>query len=138
MRGTEIVDLFVKTDFGPKEKLEIHVFFPSKKILTIGTLHKEDSLFHFEKYKGQIPLFMNDEAIAFGVTSIKEKLYYGIASFKVVKQQTINLDIKETTNEELTRAFREMKLDGIDLDVITKKRLVVPKACGDSLSAALK
>jgi hypothetical protein len=131
MKGTEIVDLFVKTDFEQKSELEIHVFFLAKKLLTVGTLHKDDGLFHFEKYKGQIPLFLNDEAIAFGVTSIKEKIYYGITSFKVGKRQTINLDIKETTNEELTNAFKEMKLDGIDLDIITKKRLIVPKDCGN-------
>jgi hypothetical protein len=129
MKGTEIVDLFVSTDFEQKSELEIHVFFPEKKLLTIGTLHKEDGLFHFEKYKGQIPLFLNDEAIVFGVTSIKEKIYYGITAFKVGKKQTINLDIKETTEEALTHAFKEMKLDGIDLDIITKKRLIAPKDC---------
>jgi mono/diheme cytochrome c family protein len=135
MKGTEIVDLFVKTGFEQKDQLEIHVFFPAKKILTVGTLHNEDGLFHFEKYKGQIPLFLNDEAIAFGFTSLKEKIYYGITSFKVTKQQTINLNIKESTKEEITKAFKEMRLDGIDLDVITKKRLIVPKIClgGDTV-----
>lgn len=136
MKGTEIVDLFVKTAFEQKSELEIHVFFPAKKLLTVGTLHKEDGLFHFEKYKGQIPLFLNDEAIAFGVTSIKEKIYYGITAFKVGKRQTISLDIKETTKEELTHAFKEMKLDGIDLDIITKKRLIVPKDCGPAADSA--
>ena len=123
-----------------KEKLEVYVFFPAKKILTVGTFHKEDGLFHFEKYKGQIPLFLNDKAIAFGFTSIKEKIYYGITSFKVTKQQTITLNIKESTKEVLSEAFKEMKLDGIDLDVITKKRLIVPKNCSDSskLSDQLK
>jgi mono/diheme cytochrome c family protein len=132
MKGTEIVDLFVKSGFEHPEKLEVHVFFPAKKILTVGTFHEEDGLFHFEKYKGQIPLFLNDQAIAFAVTSIKEKLYYGITSFKVTKQQTINLTIKETNEAELTNAFREMKLDNIDLDIITKKRIIVPKPCGQS------
>lgn len=136
MKGTEIVNLFVKTDFEEKERLEVHVFFPAKKILTVGTLHDDDSLFHFEKYKGQIPLFMNDEAIAFGVTSIKEKIYYGITSFKVGKKQTVNLNIKESTKEDLSQAFKEMKLDGIDLDVITKKRLIVPKNCSDTTAGA--
>jgi hypothetical protein len=131
MKGTEIVDLFVKTNFEQKDQLETHVFFPARKILTVGTLHNDDGLFHFEKYKGQIPLFLNDEAIAFGFTSIKEKIYYGITSFKVTKQQTINLNIKESTKEDISKAFKEMKLDGIDLDVITKKRLIVPKICSD-------
>jgi hypothetical protein len=30
----------------------------------------------------------------------------------------------------LSNALKEMKLDGIDLDIITKKRLIVPKDCG--------
>jgi Cytochrome c len=132
MKGTEIVDLFVKTDFEQKDQLEIHVFFPAKKLLTVGTLHNEDGLFHFEKYKGQIPLFLNDEAIAFGFTSIKEKIYYGIASFKVSKQQTININLKESTKEAIAKAFKEMRLDGVDLDVITKKRVIVPKICSDT------
>jgi mono/diheme cytochrome c family protein len=136
MEGTEIVDLFVKTNSTLNNKLEIHVFFPAKKLLTVGTYHPEDSLFHFEKYKGSIPLYMNDEAVAFAVGSIGEKIYYGIKSFKVAKLQTISLDIKETTADELKKAFETMKLDGIDLDIITKKRIIMPKPCNtqDSLS----
>ncbi len=132
MKGTAVVDLWVATDFKEKDKLEVHVFFPAKKILTVGTFHEKDSLFHFEKYKGQIPLFLNDEAIAFGFTSIREKAYYGITSFKVTNRQTIHLTIKESSKEELAKAFKEMKLDGIDLDIITKKRLIIPKNCSDT------
>jgi mono/diheme cytochrome c family protein len=129
MQGTTIVDLFVKTDFQEKDNLEVHVFFPEKKILTVGTLHSNDNLFHFEKYKGQIPLFLNDEAVAFAITSIKEKIYYGITYFKVKKNQTIVIKIKETDKAAIQQAFDQMNLDGIDLDVITKKRIVVPRNC---------
>ncbi|MEO6611194.1 MAG: cytochrome c [Chitinophagaceae bacterium] len=133
MKGTEIVDLFVKVDFEEPQKIEVHVFFPAKKILTVGTCHKEDNLFHFEKYKGQIPLFLNDEAVVIGFISLKEKIYYGISSFKVGKQQTISLHIEESTEEKLSAAFKEMKLDGVDLDIITKKRVIVPRNCMDSV-----
>ena len=131
-KGTEVVDLFLKTNSAFDEKLEVHVFFPAKKLLTVGTFHTEDSLFHFEKYKGSIPLYMNDEAVAFAVGSIGEKIYYGIKSFRVSKLQTISLDIKETTADELQKAFETMKLDGIDLDIITKKRIITPRPCNTS------
>lgn len=127
--GTTIVDLFVKTDYEKNKDLAIHVFFPSKKLLTVGAYHPEDSLFHFEKYKGQIPLFLNDEAVAFGIDSHGEKIFYGISTFTVTNNQTIMLQIKETTKEALQQAFLDMKLDGVDLDVITKMRVIVPKAC---------
>lgn len=130
LKGTEVVDLFVKENAGLAEKLEVHVFFPAKKILTVGTYHTEDSLFHFEKYKGSIPLYLNDEAVAFAVSSVGEKMYYGIKSFKVTKLQTITLDIKETTPEQLEQAFKNMKLEGVDLDIITKKRIIIP--CNNS------
>jgi mono/diheme cytochrome c family protein len=129
MEGTEIVDLFVKTDFEEKESLLVHVFFPAKKLLTVGVYHKNDSLFHFEKYKGQIPLFLNDKAIVFATACIGEKIFYGINSFTVTKNQTIPLVIKESTAEELSSAFEKMNLDGIELDVITKKRIIIPKDC---------
>lgn len=132
LKGTEIVDLFVKTDFEQQKNVGIHVFFPDKKTLTVGKFHEEDGLFHFEKYKGQIPLFINENAIVLGYASIGEKIYYGITTFKVSKQQTISLAIKETTKQELTGAFKKMNLDGIDLDVITKKRIIVPKDCPDA------
>lgn len=136
--GTTIVDLFVKTDYEKNNDLAIHVFFPSKKLLTVGTYHPEDSLFHFEKYKGQIPLFLNDEAVVFGVDSHGEKIFYGISTFTVTQNQTIALHIQETTKKELQKAFLEMKLDGVDLDVITKRRLVVPKPCGGTEPSVTK
>lgn len=132
LKGTSIVDLFVDTDFEEEEKLEIHVFLPAKKLLTVGVYHAEDGLFHFEKYKGQIPMYLNDKAVVFAVTSIGKKLYYGISSFKVKKTQTIKLKIKETDEETLDKAFRKMNIDGIDLDVITKKEIVVEIPCNDS------
>lgn len=138
LKGTDIVDLFVKTNSTLTDHLEIHVFFPAKKILTVGTYHKEDSLFHFEKYKGSIPLYLNDEAVAFAVGSIGEKMYYGIKSFNVTKLQTISLDIKETTADELQEAFKTMKLEGIDLDIITKKRIIVPRPCNISPSDSIQ
>ena len=132
LKGTEIVDLKVSTEFEAKAELVVNVFFPAKKILTIGVFHKEDGLFHFEKYKGQIPLFLNDDAIVFANASIGEKLYYGITRFTVGKQNMIPVTIKESTEHELSNAFKEMKLDQVDLDIITKKRLLVPKKCEGS------
>lgn len=131
--GTSIVDLFVDTDFDEEEKLEIHVFLPAKKLLTVGVYHADDGLFHFEKYKGQIPMYLNDKAVVFAVTSIGEKLYYGISSFKVKQTQTIKLTIKETDEVTLDKAFRKMNIDGIDLDVITKKEVIVEIPCNDSI-----
>jgi mono/diheme cytochrome c family protein len=133
LTGTTIVDLFVDTDFDEEEKLEIHVFLPAKKLLTVGVHHADDGLFHFEKYKGQIPMYLSDKAVVFAVTSIGEKLYYGISSFTVKQTQTIKLTIKETNEETLDKAFRKMNLDGIDLDVITKKEIVVEIPCNDSI-----
>jgi len=135
LKDTKSVDLFVKSDFS--EKIDVHVFFPAKKLLTVGLYHEDDQLYHFQKYKGQIPLFLNDEAIAFGITSVGEKIYYGITPFKVQNNQTIQLKIQESTKEELTRAFKELQLDGIDLDIITKKRIIMPKICADTTKLIL-
>lgn len=78
-------------------------------------------------------MYLNDKAVVFAVTSIGEKLYYGISSFKVKQTQTIKLTIKETDEVTLDKAFRKMNIDGIDLDVITKKEVIVEIPCNDSI-----
>lgn len=133
LEGTTIVELFVDTDFEAEHNLDIHIFLPAKKLLTVGVYNDSDGLFHFEKYKGQIPLYLDDKAVVFAVTSIGEKLYYGISSFNVKHTQTIRLSIKETDKESLDKAFRKMNIDGIDLDVITKKKIVTEIPCNDSM-----
>lgn len=132
LEGTSIVDLFADTDFEQESKLELHVFMPAKKLLTVGNYHHEDGIFHFEKYKGQIPLYINDKAVVFAVSSIGEKIYYGITAFTIEKKQTIFIKIKETTEDELKAAFLKMNLDGVDLDVITKKQIIQPNPCNTS------
>jgi hypothetical protein len=131
--GTEMVDLEVDTDFSDETELGVHVFFPNKKLLTVGSIHPEDGLFHFEKLNGQIPLYLGDEGIAFAVTSINEKIFYGIQTFAVRKKQTIQMHIKEGTRAQLEAALRRMKLDGIDLDLITKKRIIAPRPCNERM-----
>jgi hypothetical protein len=48
LEGTQKVDLFVKTDFPDNSALDVHVFFPARKLLTVG-IYEKDGLFHFEK-----------------------------------------------------------------------------------------
>jgi hypothetical protein len=90
---------------------------------------KRMDCFILKNDEGQIPLFLNDQAIAFASTSIGEKLYYGITSFSVTQKQTVSLKIKEGNKRQLSQAFQDMKLDGIELDIITKKRIISPSPC---------
>jgi mono/diheme cytochrome c family protein len=138
LEGTSIVNLKADTDFANEQKLEVTVFMPARKLLTVGTYHREDGLFHFEKYKGDIPLYLNDKAVALAITSINDKIYYGIVSFKVKNQETIFIKVKETTKENLFEAIRKMNLNGIDLDVITKKQIIKPNPCNGSDSSSNK
>jgi hypothetical protein len=138
LEGTSIVNLKIDTDFENEQKLEITVFMPARKLLTVGTYHSEDGLFHFEKYKGSIPLYLNDKAVALAITSINDKIYFGIKSFKVKKEETIYIKLKETTKEKLFEAIRKMNLDGIDLDVITKKQIIAPVPCNQNDSTSNK
>lgn len=56
-----------------------------------------------------------------------EKIYYGFTNFTVAQRdQTIPLSIKEGTKEQLSQAFQAMKFGEIKLDIITKKKTIVP------------
>jgi hypothetical protein len=43
------------------------------------------------------------------------------------------IKIKATTQAELRSAFTKVNLDGIDLDVITKKQIIQSRPCTDSI-----
>lgn len=138
LEGTVNTDLFVRTDFDKPGQLDIHVFFPAQKLLTVGVFHSGDGLFHFEKYKGQIPLFPNDHGVVLATASIGEKVFYGIKEFDVDQEQTVFISVKESSPEALTKAFKETQLEGISLDLITKKRVIFPKSCTDSSTVSWK
>jgi|GEM_PF-1231503 len=122
--GVRKIKLHLKTDFSNNSVLSMCIFFPGQKLLIIGS-SGQGNIFHIEQYEDQIPFGAN--AIAFASASIGEKIYYGLTNFTVAQRdQTIPLSIKEGTKEQLSQAFQAMKFGEIKLDIITKKKTIVP------------
>jgi mono/diheme cytochrome c family protein len=127
--GTTNIDLKIDTDFENESILDIHVFMPSKKLLSVAQHRSYDGLFHFEKNEGKAPFFLNDEAIAIALTSKGDNAHYGITKFKITEKQTILIRIKKGAPEQIKDAIQKNQLDGIEIDPVSKERVITAIPC---------
>jgi mono/diheme cytochrome c family protein len=132
--GTEIINLIVDIQ---SEKLtlysdfHVYLFIPQTKMLSVMNAG-EKGKFRFDKIDGGIPLTIGTRAILFAFGSVKEELLYSMKEFIVQKEQTINLQLNETTDEEIKAALLRGNIDGIDIGVIKKERKIIENFCDDA------
>ncbi|MEO6722126.1 MAG: cytochrome c [Ferruginibacter sp.] len=124
------VKLLTKVQSKGNVPMTVYLCIPKRKILMCADKHNNDIyLFHYSDADGYLSLVLNDDAIVFVTSSIKDKIYYGITKFKVTKEQTILIDIEESTKEKILKAFRDNNLEGIKLDIDKREMEIYDKPC---------
>jgi hypothetical protein len=136
---TNISEVKLTAEIRSAEKVYINVvlFVPSKKILQYSTGKKDQQYFFKFNNQGTIPLPLNEKAILFAFGTSGEKLVYGITEFEINADQTIPLQIGETTKEEFQYLLQSKKINDINLELIEKKRTVLPVYCDTALKSSI-
>lgn len=137
--GTVITQVRVKLALPVESAMHVYLFCPTDKTLSVGMGNLNDpSTYHFTKINGGIPLFLRQPAIIFVFGSYKDKMYSGVAQFTVKREQTINVTVKETTEEEIRRVLTSRRIEGIDLGIEKKEMKVVERDCDPKPDTTLK
>jgi len=124
------VKLFAKIQMPENVDMDVYLCLPKRKVLQNANKHNNDIyLFHYSDANGYLPMILNDDAIIFAVASVEDKIFYGITKFKVREQQTISVEIKESTRSEVLAAFQNNQLDSIKLDIEKKEMEIIEKPC---------
>jgi mono/diheme cytochrome c family protein len=125
------VKLLVQLQMPFESGMNVFLFCPDKKLLTEAN-KQGDNLYLFEddNRNGSIPLFLNDNAIILAFGSKADKMFYGTASFNIKTEQTITIQIKETTEAQLKSFIQNNKIDGIEIDINKKDDFnIIEKPC---------
>jgi mono/diheme cytochrome c family protein len=129
--NTVLCDLKVVTN-APNDMndlLTVYAFFPKNKNLSVGISHGKNS-FSFEKVKGKIPLYLGDKGVIVAFGNVRDQFFYGTKMFTVQKNQTINVTVSITTQEQFLNRIKSEQLEGINFDVIKQQMRIVP--CNDN------
>jgi len=110
----------VKLQIPVEAGMNVFLLCPEKKLLT-EAIKNDNTSFIFEKENGTFPLFIGDKAVLLTFGSKNEKMFYGTVSFKIQKEQTINIQVKETTEAELKSFILQNNIDGIKIDLDKKE-----------------
>lgn len=133
LEGITEVLLDATTDFKNNPLVDIKLLFPEKKIQLKSTYQNSNNTFTFGNEENRIPLYIGDLAIMFAIAEENNKIFYAVTELRIKNEQRISLKLTETTKENLEAAFRKINLDNINLDRLTKKPIVVPINCNDSI-----
>jgi mono/diheme cytochrome c family protein len=124
------VQLFAKLQTKQKNDPIIYLCIPKRKILMRANRESNGMfVFDYSDPEGYLPLVVNDDAYVLGITSVEDKIYFGIEKFKIEPKQTISLKLLESTEGELLKAIKNNYLEGITLDTEKKEMEVVKKPC---------
>jgi hypothetical protein len=136
--GTIYAKLDVQLQMNGDGEMHVYLFCPKRKMLSVGSKHAGNN-YGFDKIDGKIPLFLNDNAVIFAFGSHADKMFYGTSPFKIKKEQTINVAIKETTEAQLNAFIKKNEIDGIKIDVDKKEDFkIMRKPCGTDTTATAK
>ena len=124
------VQLFTQIQMQEKVDMTVYLCIPKRKILMYADRHNDDIyLFHYSDTNGSLPMVLNDDAFIFATASVKDKIYYGIAKFTIQQQQTIKINVKESSREEILNAFNRNELDGIKLEMEKQDMEIIERYC---------
>jgi len=133
--GTENVKINVQLQMQFESDMHVYLFCPDRKMLSVAYDHNKNN-YWFNKNGGTIPLFLDDKAIILAFGSKADKLYYGVAPINIKAEQTINIQIRETTEEVLKSLIKHNNIDGIKIDLYKKEEFnIIEIPCNGSDSA---
>ncbi|RYY50724.1 MAG: cytochrome c [Chitinophagaceae bacterium] len=134
MEGTRAVTIVASTHNPYEAKMQLYLFCPDKKLLSVGVAKKTNE-FRFDKLNGNIPLFLNDDAILLAFGSNNSQLYYGIKKFRIQQSQDLAIPLSPISEDELKAMIKKNSIEGIELDSYQKEFEVVARPCDPMPSA---
>jgi hypothetical protein len=130
--GDDIKNVRLKVQVNSTEKMALKtiVFVPSKRAMLEST-DRDGQLYKFvyNTDGSTLPLSVGYRAIALTFGSVKDKIIYGVKDFVISNDQTIRLDLQETTKEKLQNLLLSKNIDGVSLEAIEKQQMIIPKPC---------
>lgn len=132
--GTSVVKVWAQINDVVPSDLHVYLFCPERQILSVSN-EKENDKYSFNKINGGVPLFPGDNAILFAFGSKEGKIYYGISAFRIQAEQTIVVKVSEGTEETVRKALLSKNMNGIDLGIEKKEKVIRERPC-DGVSPA--
>jgi hypothetical protein len=126
--GTILSDTKVKVANEILQEMNVYIFFPVQKDLTVGVQHA-DQLFYFEKANGKLPVFFGSQGVAIAFGSINDEIYVGSKKFIAGRKQEIIVGLKKSSQEEFIALIKNNQIEGIDLNIRKLKMSVVNRPC---------
>lgn len=117
---------------------EVNVFLviPGRKILTEGGFLKDSKTdFGFLTEDAQIPLPQREQAYVFATGEYGGKAVFAISSFITARSQTINLQPKAMTKEQITAIVSHLDLNQLSIRVADSRNAARIRAADTSLAA---
>lgn len=133
--GTKFVKIQVSLQMQIETDMHVYLFCPERKMLSVAYT-KTDGNYVFDKIDNKVPLFPGDRTLVFAFGSSGQKMFYGITSFRVNGDQLIQIDVKETTEEEIRKALQAQQLDGIHLGIDKKIEQIIERPCNETRPVA--
>ncbi|HEX3165768.1 MAG TPA: cytochrome c [Chitinophagaceae bacterium] len=130
--GSSYVKLWVQLQLRFEMDMHVYLFIPRNKMLSVMNEYR-DGKGYFNKINDGIPLFLKDKAVLLAFGSKDDKMAYGITEFVVSGEQTIKINVKETTEREMREALSSKSLDGIDLGIEKKEMKIIKQNCDELL-----
>lgn len=129
--------LFAEIQTKDKYDMNVYLCIPKRKILIGADRHNNNVyLFNYSDADGFLPMILNDDAFIFATASIRDKIYYGITKFTIRPIQTIKIDVKESSKEQVLNAIKSNQLDSIKLDIEKKEMEIIEKPCNGESNKA--
>jgi mono/diheme cytochrome c family protein len=122
----------IKVELSPENftQMNVYIFFPLYKDLTVGQPH--GTVFHFEKVDKKLPVFLGAQGVAIAFGSIGGEIYVGSKAFVASKKQEIRIDMKKSSKEAFIELIKENKIEGIDLEIRKLNMQVMNSPCNDT------
>lgn len=108
--------------------MQVYLCIPSEKILAGASIHKGQT-YVFKGEDGMVQVPIGVPAFIFAVGSKGDQAFYGITHFTVQANQTISIDIKEKSAEEIKAALIKNKLEGEKIDIQLQEKTITPIPC---------
>lgn len=110
-------ELFVRIQGAYKLEYNVSLIIPSRKVFVEGGKLNDDSQYGFFESNGKITLPQNEQCYIIAFAEYNDKIIYGKASFISGIKQTILLNSKETSKENMLKQFASLQLNDLNLKV---------------------
>ena len=116
--GVEESDLFVRIIGEYRQKVEVYLIIPSKKVYNEGGLTgrtKDEYAFFYKT--GKIPLPQNAKAYILAMTETKTNIAFALKEFTTTQQQQFEISLQQSTMDEFNATIQKIGLDELNIKV---------------------